>query len=52
MEGKETGRLWNIRTNEMWEIKINNRQKFMDQVIRTITKRSRDYFDGVIPEIK
>ena len=52
MEGKETGRLWNIRTNEMWEIKIKDRQKFMDQVIRTITKRNRDYFDGIIPNIK
>ncbi|MBS6475576.1 MAG: AAA family ATPase [Clostridiales bacterium] len=35
----DRGVLWNTRTNEMWEISIPNRQKFMDSVAKTITKR-------------
>ena len=35
----ERGILWNIRTNEMWEISIPDKQKFMDSVVKTITKR-------------
>lgn len=35
----DKGILWNIRTNEMWEISIPDKQKFMDSVVKTITKR-------------
>lgn len=35
----DRGILWNIKTNEMWEISIPNKQKFMDSVVKTITKR-------------
>lgn len=35
----DRGILWNIRTNEMWEISIPDKQKFMDSVVKTITKR-------------
>lgn len=34
----ETGILWNTRKNEMYEIKIPNREEFMDSVVNTITK--------------
>lgn len=34
----ETGILWNTRKNEMYEIKIPNRENFMDSVVNTITK--------------
>nr|WP_317450470.1 GxxExxY protein [uncultured Sellimonas sp.] len=35
----DNGILWNIRTNEMWEISIPDKQKFMDSVVKAITKR-------------
>lgn len=35
----DKGILWNIRTNEMWEISIPDKQKFMESVVKTITKR-------------
>lgn len=40
--GLPTGRLWNIRTNQMFEIRIPNEQRFLDQVARTITKGRLD----------
>lgn len=51
MSGYEIGRLWNIKTNQMMEIKIPDRQAFMDQVIKTITKRQHNKFEGHIPNI-
>lgn len=38
--GKKKGYLWNVKKNEMFSVSIpeKNRQAFMDQVIRTITK--------------
>ena len=36
--GLKKGILWNVRTNEMYKIKVPNRRKFMNQVVRTITK--------------
>ena len=33
-----TGYLWNVRSNEMYEIHIPNRKAFMKNVIKTITK--------------
>lgn len=37
---KKSGRLWNVRKNEMFEVSISEERKkeFMDQVIKTITK--------------
>ena len=37
---KKSGRLWNVRKNEMFEVSIPEERKkeFMDQVIKTITK--------------
>ena len=32
------GILWNTRINDMYEIRINDRKKFLDQVVKTITK--------------
>ncbi len=34
----EEGRLWNVRDNNIWSIKIKDRKKFLDQVVTTITK--------------
>ncbi|MDO5853495.1 MAG: AAA family ATPase [Thermoplasmata archaeon] len=34
----ERGVLWNVRTNEMHEIRIPDSQRFLDQVARTVTK--------------
>lgn len=36
--GYETGRLWNVRTNQMVEIKIPDRLTFLDNVVNTVTK--------------
>lgn len=36
--GVEKGFLWNTRTNEMFEVKITDKQLFMDLVAKTITK--------------
>ena len=36
--GLETGRLWNTKNNDMYEIHIPNRIKFMDAVTKAITK--------------
>ncbi len=36
--GLEFGRLWNIRDNQMLEIRIPDRKAFLDQVARTVTK--------------
>ena len=35
---KNKGILWNIRNNEMWEVTIPNRDKFLTAVVKTITK--------------
>jgi len=32
------GILWNVRTNEMYEIKVPNKKVFLDYVVKTITK--------------
>lgn len=37
---KERGILWNVKKNEMFEVTIPNRKKFMSAVIRCITKGS------------
>lgn len=35
---KEIGYLWNVRDNSIYEIHIPDRQKFMNAVVRTVTK--------------
>ena len=32
------GRLWNVRDNKMYEVRIKDRQKFLNHVMNTITK--------------
>lgn len=32
------GRLWNVRTNTMWEVSVRDPKAFFDQVVKTITK--------------
>ena len=34
----EKGRLWNVKNNEMWEIKVNKPKKYLNTVLKTITK--------------
>ena len=36
--GCDKGVLWNVRKNEMYEVAIPDRKKFLDTVVRTITK--------------
>lgn len=42
--GLKKGRLWNVRTNEMYEITIKDVNKFMGKVIKAITK---GYLEGI-----
>ena len=37
MDLKE-GYLWNVRDNEMWHVEISDRTKFLEQVLKTVTK--------------
>ena len=41
--GKKKGYLWNVRNNELYAVSVTDRQKFLDAVIRAITK-------GKVPE--
>ena len=36
--GLDDGKLWNVRTNEMYSIKIPNKEKFINSVAKAITK--------------
>lgn len=36
--GKDNGILWNIKDNKMFEVSISDRLKFLDSMVRTITK--------------
>lgn len=36
--GKEKGRLWNVRNNEMYEITIPDRALFLAETVKTVTK--------------
>ena len=33
------GIVWNVRTNEIYEIEIKNKRDFLNAVVKTITKR-------------
>ena len=39
------GRLWNVRFNKMYEVRIKDRDRFLDNVIRTITKGYIQHFE-------
>lgn len=43
------GRIWNIRFNKMYEVRIKDRNKFLDDVVTTITK---GYVQHFIPSDK
>lgn len=43
------GRLWNVRTNKMYEVRIKDREKFLDDVVTTITK---GYIQKFVPADK
>lgn len=36
----ESGILWNVKNNEMFEIRVPDREKFLKTVVKTITKRT------------
>lgn len=44
--GKEKGILWNVKKNEMYEVTVPDRQKFLDAVVRCITKGVVDRFEA------
>jgi hypothetical protein len=39
------GRLWNVRFNKMYEVRIKDRDKFLNDVVKTITKGYIQYFE-------
>ena len=41
------GRIWNVRFNKMYEVKIKDKNQFLDDVIRTITK---GYITRYVPD--
>lgn len=48
--GYRVGRLWNVRTNQMWEITIPNRQKFLDCVAIAVTKGRLQQYEVPVEE--
>lgn len=44
--GYRMGRLWNVKTNQMLEIIIPNRAKFLDKVIYAVTKERYKTFEA------
>ena len=44
------GRIWNVRYNKMYEVRIKDRDKFLDDVIKTITKGYVHRFEPVEEE--
>lgn len=49
--GLEHGIVWNIRTNQKMMVEIPNRKEFLDQIVKTITKRNVYEFQGKLPAI-
>lgn len=49
--GLEHGIVWNIRTNQKMLVEIPDREEFLNQVVKTITKRNVYEFRGNIPAI-
>ena len=44
MTGRESGVLWNVKTNEAYRVTIPDRRAFMDAVIKCVTKQHFDSF--------
>ena len=51
LTGASKGVVWSLKTNQRMTVTIPDRQKFMDQVVSTITKRSLDHYTGEIPGV-
>jgi len=45
---KETGILWNVRTNEMYKIRIDKKKKFLNAVTKAVTKGALTEYHGSI----
>lgn len=51
LTGASKGVVWSLKTNQRMTVTIPDRQKFMDQVVSTITKRSLNHYTGEIPDV-
>lgn len=51
LTGANKGVVWSLKTNQRMTVTIPDRQKFMDQVVSTITKRSLNHYTGEIPGV-
>lgn len=51
LTGASKGVVWSLKTNQRMTVAIPDRQKFMDQVVSTITKRSLNHYVGDIPGV-
>ena len=51
LTGASKGVVWSLKTNQRMIVTIPDRQKFMDQVVSTITKRSLNHYVGDIPGV-
>lgn len=51
LTGASKGVVWSLKTNQRMTVTIPDRQKFMDQVVSTITKRSLNHYTGEIPGV-
>lgn len=45
MGGYEAGVLWNVRTNERWQVKVPDAQRFMNAALLCITKQDYRVFE-------
>lgn len=46
MGGYESGVLWNTRTDERWQVKVPDPQRFMNAVVRCVTKQGYRVFEA------
>lgn len=46
MANIKKGQLWNVRTDERWEVRVPDRQGFMDAVVRCTTKQNYTLFEA------
>lgn len=44
MSGRETGVLWNTRTDERWEVRVPDRARFLNAVVLCVTKQNYGVF--------
>ena len=49
MTDRESGVLWNVKTNEAYRVTIPDRRAFMDAVIKCVTKQHFDSFSVTQP---